>query len=307
MTATFRYMDEIMGRPSESDLQSAICSGDYDVVHRAMMNGVSPNQTCGGSLSLLEWAALFDDAKIAELLLRYGAATTLNQRSGQTALHEAAGQMDSGCLNLFLTHGADPLERDAQGETALCNAARIASEENVRHLLEAHEKVQTEEVGSTPRLPTMLAEDDELDPFPEAVAEKISFQLSRDVNESEVQREAAWRCTVLIARYQLAKVNPAVAVGEAEVLLMYHVIHGSAADVRVWLPRVRNVNFADHNVGWSLLVSAIDRRSLEIVDLLLGAGADPNWFGHPRWTDTPLAYATREGHQMIADRIRQIG
>jgi ankyrin repeat protein len=250
---------------------------------------------------------VFDDAKISELLLRYGAVTTVNPRSGQTALHEASGQADSACLTLLLAHGADPLERDNQGETALCNAARIASEENVRRLLEAHEKVQAAEVDSVPRLPNMFAEDDELDPYPEAVAEKIAFELSQDPNESEVQREAAWRCTVLIARYQLAAINPAVAIGEAETLLMYHVNHGPAQDVRAWLPKVRNVNFTDHNVGWSLLVSAIDRRSLEIVDLLLGAGADPNWFGHPRWTDTPLDYAIREGQHEIAAHLRHCG
>ena len=296
-----------MEQTLENDLQNAICSGDYEVVRRAMMSGVSPNQICGGSLSLLEWAAVFDDAKISELLLRYGAVTTVNPRSGQTALHEASGQADSACLTLLLAHGADPLERDNQGETALCNAARIASEENVRRLLEAHEKVQAAEVDSVPRLPNMFAEDDELDPYPEAVAEKIAFELSQDPNESEVQREAAWRCTVLIARYQLAAINPAVAIGEAETLLMYHVNHGPAQDVRAWLPKVRNVNFTDHNVGWSLLVSAIDRRSLEIVDLLLGAGADPNWFGHPRWTDTPLDYAIREGQHEIAAHLRHCG
>lgn len=295
-----------MNSVSDIDLKIAIRDGDLGTVRRALENGRRPLNFDEGGKTPLEWAVMYEQPKIVDLLLRSGARVEADCESGTSLLHGAALDYGSPCLPVLLAHGADPFAKDEEGKTPLCGAAASGSENNVRQLLEAQEAARPISADVVPRLPNLFREDDALEPYPEAVAEAIAFRTFNDMDSSEsAEREEAWRCVMRIARYQLSRVNPTVRIGNAETLLVNRVCHGTPDQVAEALEQVQTVNYMDHNVGWSLLVCAIDRGSQPIVEALLTAGADRDYFGHPRWADTPIGYADREGHPEIAARLRR--
>jgi hypothetical protein len=113
------------------------------------------------------------------------------------------------------------------------------SERSTRLLLDAQSRIDRQGSARVARLPAMFVEDDDLDLDPEVLAERTVFQIFK-ADASEDRRQAAWRCAVMIATYQMGRVNHPVEIGEPEMMLMYHVIHGSVEEVdagcRVSLP-----------------------------------------------------------------------
>ena len=299
---------EVMAKEDEAatDLVALIDAGDEAGLRRALMAGADPNADHPGGQTALETAVLVGQPGLVRLLAAYGADVDRTDGYGETALHFAAQRDETGCVAALLDCGADPFLANDGGMTALSFAAERCSERSTRLLLDAQTRIDRQRSDREARLPGMFAEDDELDLDPEVLAERTVFQIFKS-DAPEDRRQAAWRCAVMIATYQMGRVNWPVEIGEAEMMLMYNVVHGSLEEVDAWLPRVSTVNVIDHGVGWSLLVSAVDRNSLELVERLLAAGADPTWAGHPRWRFTPLEYAIGEGYDEIAERLRAAG
>lgn len=64
-----------------------------------------------------------------------------------------------------------------------------------------------------------------------------------------------------------------------------------------------DVNARQHG-GWTPLMQAAAHGDLEIVDVLLGAGADPSLTSDEG--KTPAALADENGHPTLAERLRAL-
>ena len=109
------------GRADRALYYAALC-GFHDLAEHLILNYPKQVNAYGGHYVTPLVAALArEHFKVAELLLRHGAATTVNVRGNrrQIPLHSAAyyGQLDA--VQLLLKHGADVKSQDDFGGTAL--------------------------------------------------------------------------------------------------------------------------------------------------------------------------------------------
>jgi ankyrin repeat protein len=102
-------------------LLMALFRGQREATRILLARGASPNVVgCEGD-SPLRWAVERDDLETAAMLLRCGAAKTINDArgpSGMTALGRAASHLNIPMINLLLDGGADPIALDADRRTA---------------------------------------------------------------------------------------------------------------------------------------------------------------------------------------------
>jgi ankyrin repeat protein len=100
-------------------LIEAAFSGDIDELRRLIAEGADPNvQAPDGSTPLMS-AAVGHSVPALQLLLEAGADPNLRAVDGATALMKASlWDDDPICVELLLSHGADPAAVDADGWTA---------------------------------------------------------------------------------------------------------------------------------------------------------------------------------------------
>jgi len=95
---------------------------DWDRVTEMLKNGADPNEY--EYTSPLEYAVIDNNAEMVKLLLEYGAAPD------RAALSSACYRKNYEAAEILLQHGANPNERDNDGETAIFQAVRNCYSEN---------------------------------------------------------------------------------------------------------------------------------------------------------------------------------
>ena len=106
----------------EDKLLKAILKGDVQEVEEALVGGanVKSRDVYGRTpLILIIAEGKLNRIEIAERLLRAGADVNAQNRSGKTALIEAAMQDDIQAVQLLIQHGADVNIQDKNGNKAL--------------------------------------------------------------------------------------------------------------------------------------------------------------------------------------------
>jgi ankyrin repeat protein len=81
-----------------------------DVIQALIRAGADPNETNREGLTSLKWAVSRNDVELVDLLLRHGAARTIDMQSGiytRTALQMAARRLNLPIIRLLLQAGAD--------------------------------------------------------------------------------------------------------------------------------------------------------------------------------------------------------
>jgi uncharacterized protein len=124
----------LTGLAAAADLRllEAAKNQDRDAVRALLQQNVDVNTAYGDGTTALHWAAYFDDAVIADLLIRGGADVNKVNDLGVTALALATS---SAMAEQLLKAGANPNIVSSTGESPLMSAARTGGVEIVKALL----------------------------------------------------------------------------------------------------------------------------------------------------------------------------
>jgi ankyrin repeat protein len=129
--------------PGNTELVTAVRSGDLDQVRRLLDAGEDPNEVGGDTTSALAWAAFGDDIGATMLLLDAGADPNLVNRFNVGPLHEAIILGNPEMVEVLVNAGADVnAPAYESGETPLMAAARVGNTEVVQMLLDAGTEVR---------------------------------------------------------------------------------------------------------------------------------------------------------------------
>jgi len=201
--------------------------------------------------------------------------------SGESALVKAVKAGDLQVVRALLKSGTDVNAASGDGSTPLLWAAHGSSLEIARALIAAGATVDAaNEFGVTPLLDASRAGD----------APMVDLLLQSGA-------------------------NPARAHPEGETPLLAAARAGSVPAVRQLLARGVDVNTAEGFQNTTALMWAAAEGHLDVVDLLLEAGADPNRQGHvtsltqrhnadhPTGGFTALMFAARSGNEVLARRL----
>ena len=234
---------EVSGAP----LHTASRFNNVEMVQRLIDNGADPNLRSKWSQGTtpLHWAVRNQSVEVARMLLSNGADVDLATDLGVTPLmymlRTNAGSIRlSDRVTLLLEAGADLDLQDKIGDTALHYAARRGIEEAVALIIEHEASLDIE--NNAGQTPLDLAANDEI---------------------AEMLREAG------ATSGSQAETSP------ADERLLAAVIAGDAAEAEKLLNDGADPDFVSSD-GYSALPSAAGAGQVEIVQLLLEAGADVN-------------------------------
>lgn len=119
-----------------ADLIEAARRGDQAAV-QSLLRTTDVDAHAPDGMTALLWAAQSNDVELARMLLEAGADANLGNRYGITPLWLAATNRSAPMVQLLLRHGARAEDALPHGETALMAAARAGDVESVQLLLDA--------------------------------------------------------------------------------------------------------------------------------------------------------------------------
>ncbi len=250
----------------------------------------------GSRSSLLMHGAASGTVPIMQALIDAGADVNAKNSRAATALHWAAA--DAAKVKLLLLNGASVNAKTVEGRTPLFAAATMpGSAPAMRHLLEAGADVNAATlVGTTPLFPAVNAS-----------AETTRLLLDHGADPNRATRGGV---TPILFTRDAAVVSLLVAKGAevrarskvGETALMDVAARGDLAAAKLLLERGAEVNAVDHR-GYTALVLAahFDGDAVELVRLLLAAGADPHAIAEGQ---TALSLAERRGETEVTKILR---
>lgn len=116
-------------------LIEAAKSGDKATVQSLIRSGVDVNATEPDGTTALHWAAHYGHAEIAQALIRAGAKVNVVNDYGSSPMSEAATIASVPVLKVLLKAGADVNSPNPEGQTALMAVARTGNIEAAKLLL----------------------------------------------------------------------------------------------------------------------------------------------------------------------------
>ncbi len=232
-------------------------------VRGLLAEGAPVNASRADGVTPLHWAAQWDDAEIAGLLIDAGANASSADQYGVTPLALACTNASAGMVGRLLEAGADAGAAQANGETVLMTCARSGVGDAVDRLMAAGADVNASEIhhGQTPLM-------------------WAAWEGHTDVVEGLIDHGA--------------DVDARTTTGYTALLLAAR--EGDEAVSRALLDAGADVNAVAGDWTSALVVATI-RGHVDYVDLLLSRGADPN-IG-PGYT--PLHWAAGEWDTELND------
>jgi uncharacterized protein len=141
--------------PGTTSVADAAQRGDRDAVLALLKQAADVNGAQGDGMTALHWAAMKDDADLAQTLLYAGANVKATTRIGSyTPLILAAKSGYASVMVPLIKAGADVNGKTANGTTALMLAAASGDTEAVKRLIDAGADVNAKESirGETPAM-----------------------------------------------------------------------------------------------------------------------------------------------------------
>ena len=138
----------LAARPASSVLTvaDAAMSNDSDTVRSLLIEGADVNEAQGDGMTALHWAALNDDAELAEMLFYAGANMNAATRlGGYTPLFLAAKSGSAPIVKKILENGADANVVASTGTTPLMLASSSGSVEVIDLLLDYGAEINKKE------------------------------------------------------------------------------------------------------------------------------------------------------------------
>ncbi|KAK1476307.1 hypothetical protein CTAM01_15497 [Colletotrichum tamarilloi] len=127
---------DIGGGENDRPIFSAIFQGNVDLLERLLQCESLDLEVSGGpqNKTPIHYAALHLPVAAFDKIIKHGAPVDIIDAEGSTALMEAAMVGDSEVVKSLLEHGADVLIENSFGQTALDIAAQLGETECVHHL-----------------------------------------------------------------------------------------------------------------------------------------------------------------------------
>jgi ankyrin repeat protein len=247
-------------------LMTAVLARDRATVRRLLDAGADPSARNGAGATALLWAA--DDLEMTRLLLEYGADVTARSDDGRTAILAATGRVGAApIVRLLLDYGASPTDGSAE-TNPLFASARIGDADMIQLLLDRGVDVNKSGYGAIVwalkigcrRCAELLA--------PRMSRANLDNALLFAAPPSGDARDMGF----LIDRG--ASVNAKDTNGRTALLLAAASDVVPLSVVSTLIQRGADVNAADAN-GQTALTLAAQRGNLQVVDLLLKHGANP--------------------------------
>jgi ankyrin repeat protein len=252
--------------------EAAACDNE-EALKRLVTYGLNlDKQDQNGSTPLHAALASYSETS-ALYLISQGADVSIKQKSGRTALHIACqNNADTTVVKSLIEHGADVLEVDNEGQSALHEASASASAVHVRLLLDNGAEVDKQASNHNRPLHMAIANDQQ-----EIAMMLILAGASHDLpgeTDHTPLHVAAMRDLLEISRILLEMGANKAAKNDDGCTPLHLACYGGNTSVADLLIRSNaDTNALDYN-GWTPLHYAADRGHIAESDMLLQAGAD---------------------------------
>ncbi|MEM7553771.1 MAG: ankyrin repeat domain-containing protein [Cyanobacteria bacterium P01_A01_bin.84] len=270
---------------SEAALLGAAKQGNLETLNSALAFGISPNTSELGKgrnpryKTALMFAVERGHLEVAKVLIKAGADVNLSdhpgKKLGKTPLMYAAISGHESILRFLLESGAVVDSQDKRGQTALWYAVSEEKANSVRILLEFGADPHKKSWDDTPFENATYAGQEIVDLI--INSDKNRNSAASKAARAEMLGSAAFGDNVQLVRDFLQQgidVNGTEKPGEWSAL-MYAAAKGHIDIVQILLAAGADVNYAA-NSGQTALSESVYWGHLEIVNLLISAGADIN-------------------------------
>ena len=253
---------------------------DVVAVRTLITQRVDVNARQPDGATAIAWASHWDDLDTADLLIRAGANVNTPNELLVTPLMLAATNGSAAMIDKLLAAGADPKAARASGETALILAARAGSVAAIKTLVAHGADVNAKTKGGDTALMFAAAE--------------RHVDVVRTLIEGGADVKARAEFTKPQPKKAMAPVVATQEKKEPEPALLYK---GQAIAV-AQLPKDGDNDPPRPEGGFTPLLHAVMAGNLEIVRLLVAAGADVNDAAPDGMT--PLILAITKHHEDVA-------
>ena len=246
-----------------SPLVDAAKRGDSELVVQLIHRGASVDATMADGSTALLWASYHDDEETVQALLEAGADVNVANDLGATALWAASQNGSATLAALLLASGADPDRALLAGETPLMVAARSGATAVTEQLL-LH-GADPEAGGARGQTALMWAVAQH---HPRVV--EVLLTHGADVDT----RSDVWTQVMAVPPHGQPEYNKDIPHG-GNTALMFSARFGDLDSARQLIAAGADVNGTDA-WGVSATTMAAHAGFVDVLELLLEAGADPN-------------------------------
>jgi len=274
------------GKDGDTPLGSAMQRQDPEIVRALLEAGADPNKAHIPPILDAAHASRLD---IVELLLDAGADVTVRGPHKETLMSVAVGMDNAALLQRIIDAGADVQATDPRGHTGLVWAARLGCWTSFEFLVPFFTEEVVEEARATPpveRSEWVAPTAAEVEAFANAVAagdpEAIRALAARNMPLNEIDRTSGETpLLVAINAKGLATIELLLELGAdpdhggVQIPLSAAVVTGEVPIIEALLAAGAEIDQRDED-GCTALMDAAAAGNLEMVKLLVEAGADPN-------------------------------
>lgn len=238
-------------------------NSDVGVIRTLLENGAPVDDVEPDGTTALHWTAYRDDLEATHLLVRAGADVNAANDLGTTPLWLASENGSATMVEALLAAGADPNAALLLGETPLMVASRGGSARVAQQLLANGADVDARAArGQTPLMWAVAQK------HPEVV--EVLIDHGADIHA----RSDVWSRVMAVPPHGRPEYNMDVPHG-GNTALMFVARAGDLASARHLVSAGANVDDVD---AWGVSATVLAAHSgyVELVELLLESGADPN-------------------------------
>ena len=247
----------------DNPLINAARNTDREAIRRLVQEKTDVNAAEPDGTTALHWASYRDDGESADLLIKAGANVNAANDLGATPLWTASLNGSPTMVRRLLQAGANANAALLLGETPLMVASRSGNPDVVEQLLAKGANVNARAARGQTALMWAVSQK-----HPDVV--KVLLSHRADVHA----RSESWRQMEAVSPHGAPEYNREIPYGN-NTPLMFAARVGDLASAKLLVAAGANVNDQD---AWGISVVTLAAHSgfLDLVELLLDKGADPN-------------------------------
>ena len=246
-------------------LVEAVKNADWESMRVLLSEGADVNAATPDGTTALHWAIYWDDFEAAKLLVAEGADPVASTDLGATPLWNASLNGSAEITGMLLAGGADPNAALLLGETVLMTAARSGATSVVEQLLAAGADPNVDAARGQTALMWAAAQG-------HAAVVEVLLEYDADVHA----RSDVWSELHKTDPQQASHADYQVWIQQGgNSPLMFAARAGDRASVELMIVAGADVN-VESAYGISATTLAAHSNHADVVETLLGSGADPN-------------------------------